>query len=370
MQKITFTAIRAPQSKEHQVFSFSAKAEQILQIASIDRIGRERDGTLRGFQRPQVASHIREIRDYLEKDDAVIPNPIVVAFTEKAKVNVIDRGDRIVTLEINLSDGAPGLVVDGQQRLSALSSLPDKDFEIFVSALICKDEAELRRQFVLINNTKPLPKSLIYELLPTVDGLPDRLASRTFAAEFTSKLNYDPNSYFCGEIYQHTNPRGRIRDTIIQKVIMNSLEDGALRELMEDPQEGEDGCFRLISEFYRAVGATFPEAWQQPATAKTSRLIHGAGIQAMGYVMELLFAFEGARTTEEFKDGLEFLKGHTAWTSGAWDLAPGDVRDWKAIQNLHRDIFALATYLVARVRSGLKERRDKDADMVGEARVA
>jgi DGQHR domain-containing protein len=368
MKTITFTAIRAPQSKEHQVFSFSARADQILQFASIDRIGREKDGTLKGFQRPQVATHIREIQDYLEKDDAVIPNPIVVAFTENVTVSEVD--DRVVKIEIDLSDGAPGLVVDGQQRLCALAGLPEKDFEIFVSALICKNEAELRRQFVLINNTKPLPKSLIFELLPTVDGLPARLASRTFAAEFTAKLNYDPNSYLCGEIYQHTNPTGRIRDTVIQKVIMNSLEDGALRELMEDPQEGEDACFRLISEFYRAVGTTFPEAWQQPATAKTSRLIHGAGIQAMGYVMELLFAFEGARSAEEFNDGLELLKGHTAWTSGSWDLAPGDVRDWKAIQNLHRDIFALATYLVARVRSGLKERRNKDADLFDKAKVA
>jgi len=33
------------------------------------------------FQRPQIASHICEIKDYLEHDDAVLPNPIVIAFT-------------------------------------------------------------------------------------------------------------------------------------------------------------------------------------------------------------------------------------------------------------------------------------------------
>ena len=83
---------------------------------------------------------------------------------------------------IDIADGPSGLVVDGQQRLTALSQV-GRDFQVFVSALICKDEAELRRQFVLINNTRPLPKSLIYELLPTVDDLPARLSKRSQAAE-------------------------------------------------------------------------------------------------------------------------------------------------------------------------------------------
>ena len=60
------------------------------------------------------------------------------------------------------------------------------DFEVLVSAVICGDEAELRRQFVLVNNTRPLPKSLIYELLPGVDGLPSRLSNRSFASELAT----------------------------------------------------------------------------------------------------------------------------------------------------------------------------------------
>src|SRR3546814_7697995 len=85
-----------------------------------------------------------------------------------------------------MAKGAPGFVVDGQQRLSALAEV-DRDFQVFVSALICRDEAELRRQFVLINNSKPLPKSLIYELLPTVDDLPARLSRRSEAADLTGR---------------------------------------------------------------------------------------------------------------------------------------------------------------------------------------
>jgi DGQHR domain-containing protein len=176
MKTLSYSAIEASQSPKHKVLTFAAQASDISKFASIDRIGRNAKGDLSGFQRPQFAFHIHEIKDYLEHDDAVLPNAIVVAFTNGVSVKPLGNG--VSRIKIDISNGAPGLVVDGQQRLTALSQLNAKDFEIFVSALICADEAELRRQFVLINNTRPLPKSLIYELLPTVDGLPQRLSNR------------------------------------------------------------------------------------------------------------------------------------------------------------------------------------------------
>lgn len=135
----------------------------------------------------------------------------------------------IARLSIDMSDGAQGFVVDGQQRLSALAEV-DRDFQVFVSALICRDEAELRRQFVLINNSKPLPKSLIYELLPTVDDLPARLSRRSEAADLTGRLNFEATS-LKGYIKQHTWPEGIIADTVMQKIIMESLNNGVLRDL-------------------------------------------------------------------------------------------------------------------------------------------
>ena len=176
MKTLTYSAVQASQSPNHKVLTFAAKASDVLKFASIDRTRRNAQGDLSGFQRPQIAGHIREIKDYLQHDDAVLPNPIVVAFTTGVSIQSMGKG--IASLKINLTKGAPGLVVDGQQRLTALSQITNKDFEVFVSALICSDEAELRRQFVLINNTRPLPKSLIYELLPGVEGLPHRLSNR------------------------------------------------------------------------------------------------------------------------------------------------------------------------------------------------
>jgi DGQHR domain-containing protein len=352
MTTLTFSAIRAEQSTEHMVMCFTATASEISTFAAIERIARDNEGRLSGFQRPQIASHIQEIKDYLKRDDAVLPNPIVIAFTDNVEIKEIS--DQIVQITINIENGPPGLVVDGQQRLSALSLIPEKNFKVFVSALLCKDDAELRRQFVLINNTRPLPKSLIYELLPTVEGLPHRFSSRSFAADLASRLNYDATSSLRGMVHQHTNPSGIISDTAIQKVVINSLHDGILREFMRSP-DGHDKSFQLISEFYRAVSLVFRDAWNGHKP-KTSRLIHGAGIVSMGYVMELLALNLGSRTWEDFQKGLAPLVGKTAWTSGTWVFGQDDQRIWNSIQNTPSDASTLAHYLMRVMRDSLRTR--------------
>nr|WP_245289756.1 DGQHR domain-containing protein DpdB [Bradyrhizobium sp. CCH5-A9] len=349
-EPITYLTVCAKQSDEHTVLSFAARAADVLRFASIDRIGRNAQGELSGFQRPQVAAHIREIRDYLEKPNAVLPNPIVVAFTDRVEVEHLDSG--LVRLSIDMSAGVPGLVVDGQQRLSALAEV-DRDFQIFVSVLICRDEAELRRQFVLINNTKPLPKSLIYELLPTVDDLPPRLSRRSMAADITARLNFE-NTALRGYIKQHTAPDGIIADTVMQKIIMESLTNGVMRELVQGPK-GAARCMRIVSNFFEAVKTTFPDAWHGHTPA-TSRLLHGAGIQALGDVLEALAQRNKARSVEEFREGIDCLKGKTAWTAGQWNFND-EVRRWNSIQNVNRDVALLKHYLVGVVKADQRQRR-------------
>jgi DGQHR domain-containing protein len=353
-----FLGVRAKQSSTHDVITIAACARDVLRFARIDRAGRSTTGILTGFQRPQIASHINEIRDYLQADDAVLPNAIVVAFVDNVEVKAIKDGIVEVTIVATEGEEPPGFVVDGQQRLTALLGVPDKDFQIFVSVLVCQDVEELRRQFVLINSTRPLPKALIYELLPGVRGLPKRLASRSFAAMLTERLNFDCDSSLRGLIFQHTNPAGVIRDTALQKVIMQSMSDGAVREFPADEQFGRG--FHLISEFFAGVQRVFPSDWTGH-NAKTSRLVHGAGIVAMGFVMETIAARHGASTAAEFAEELKVLKDRTAWTSGTWQFSETERVPWNAIENTPRQIMTLAQHLVSIVRrtKGLKGEADR-----------
>ncbi|MGY0193821.1 DGQHR domain-containing protein DpdB [Leptothrix sp. BB-4] len=353
MKRFHFKAVRASQAPNHDVFVFAATPEEVLSFSEIERVGRDDAGELRGFQRHQIASHIKEIRDYLGREDALLPNAVIVAFIDGASVR--DVGDGVVDVVIEAHSTKPGFVVDGQQRLTALSGLRKPGFQVFVSALICKDYNELRQQFVLINNTRPLPKTLIYELLPTVEGLPDRFSSRKFSARVVDRLNHTPGSSLYGAIRQHTNPKGVLSDTAMQKIVMNSASDGAIRSFIKDG-DFEDRSVSLLNEFFEAVQTVFNSEWVG-MSPKTSRLTHGAGLVAMGFVMELLHSNSGATTAAEFTPGLELLKEHTAWTCGQWHFGADDVRAWNGIQNTPSDIDLLANYLVRSLKRSLRKLR-------------
>src|SRR5689334_8785112 len=166
--KVSFPALIAEQSRRHELAMISATADEIASFAQIDQAGRSVSGRLSGFQRPQIAGHIREIAQYLQKRDAVLPNAVVLAFVGGASLK--RRRDGTATLEIETCATRHGFVVDGQQRLMALLHSGRKDFKVFAACLLCRSLDELRQQFILINNARPLPKSLVYELLPTIDG--------------------------------------------------------------------------------------------------------------------------------------------------------------------------------------------------------
>jgi DGQHR domain-containing protein len=351
MKRLKFPVIVPSQSSSAEVACFVATAKEIAQFAKIDRAGRNEDGALRGFQRPQIASHIREIGDYLEQPEAILANPIIVGFVRGASIKKQANGTG--ELSIDTSAGAPGWIVDGQQRFSALIESSRDAFQVPVSAFICESEEELRRQFILVNSTRPLSKGLIYELLPRVSGLPRRYASRSEAAAMTEALNFKKKSALNGMIKQGTNPDGLIQDTMIQRLLMSSMSDGALRLYKSEPKLLLTKGVDLISEYFHAVRHVFADAWDGH-TPKTSRLLHGTGISAMGFVMEYIHGAAGATEREHFIEPLTALREFCAWTSGEWVFGQ-ERRRWNGLQNVSSDNRILSFYLVRQIKLAMQK---------------
>ena len=109
----------------------------------------------------------------------------------------------------------------------------------------------------------------------------------------------------------NTSPTGVISDIAVQKFFLNSLSDGAMR-LLITKDNGVELCLGLAQEFFKAVAYVFRDAWEEQ-TPKTSRLVHGAGIVAMGYVMDLLHRSDGARTWQDFAAGMSCLVDKVAF---------------------------------------------------------
>ena len=192
-----------------------------------------------------------------------------------------------------------------------------------------------RSQFILVNNTKPLPKGLIHELLPdTVGHLPAQYARRQLPATIMMRLNndretlLDTDSPFNGRIATPTTPAGHIKDNSVLEMIENSLYEGALYQYRE-PRDGsadEEQMLLHLKIFWSLVRATWRTAWKLPP--RKSRLSHGVGVQALGFVMDHLT--EGVPAPELLAPdrgrSLARLKPFCAWTDGTWDFGPEEQR--------------------------------------------
>jgi DGQHR domain-containing protein len=308
--------------------------------------------------------HVKAIRDYLESPGALMPNAIVIAFDSRVRFEPAsgvkaNAGSAVGSIVIPASEpdspNAPGWVVDGQQRVAALRDAQLANFPVPVVAFITDDLREQRAQFILVNNTKPLPKGLIHELLPDTEGhLPLTLLRKRYPSKLLSLLNLLPDSPMAGAIKTPTMPDGRIRDNSVLKMIENSITDGALYRY-RDPRTGEGDTNRMVQvlwNFWGAVADTWPEAWALPP--RKSRLTHGAGIVSLGYVMDEItercsIGVE-VPTTDTYATHIEPLVEICAWTRGQWDFGLREHRPWNELQVTPKDIFKLTELLLRTYR--------------------
>lgn len=358
-------AIEVQQSPGRVLYSFAVDGKQVATFSTVSRIRRNGLG-LEGYQRPEVISHISEIRSYLESQSPMIPNAVVVAFDSRVRfepspdTSAASPFARLGTLIIPVDSGLhdadkPGFIVDGQQRLAAIRDAEIASFPICVTAFITNDIKQQTEQFILVNSTKPLPKGLIYELLPgTEAALPTLLQRRRFPSYLLDRLNRDPGSPLEQKIQTPTTPGGVIKDNSILKMIDNSLSDGVLyrfRYHNEDGAESEKMLF-VLKAFWGAVSEVFREAWGLPP--KRSRLMHGAGIVSLGFVMDAIaerHRTKGIPSKSDFEADLEPLREVCRWTDGYWNFGPGIQRKWNEIQNTSKDIQLLANYLLLQYKS-------------------
>lgn len=367
---ITRRALCLQQTNTSPLYIFCLTAEEILQIADISRVARDQAGDLIGYQRPEVRQHIQEIVDYLDGDEVVFPNPIILAlapntqFTSSRGPKVSDGLACSGTIEIPLpspDDPKPGWIVDGQQRALALSRTKRRDLPIPVNAFVTHSLELQRDQFLRINNTKPLPRGLVTELLPSVKcPLPPRLSMRRTPSELCDVLNRDPESPFCGLIRRPSSGSAEkktavIADTSIVNMLKESFGPTGCLFLHRNTSTSEidfDGVLSALYTYWHAVRETFPEAWG--AKARDSRLMHGVGIRSMGRLMDRILVAANPRregAPEIIRKDLEAIAPYCCWTSGRWEGL--DLR-WNEVQNVPRHINELSNYLL-RLHAALQE---------------
>lgn len=357
-------ALQLEQPGGHVLYMFTLSPAEILQVADISRVSRDADGSLIGYQRDQVRSHVNDIRDYLRGDDVVFPNAIILAldgehrFRGSRGPSTSDGLARSGTLEITLGgDRKPAWIVDGQQRAFALSDVPRDDLPIPVSAFVADEVSLQRDQFIRVNNTKPLPRGLVTELLPdVVIPISRKLGMKRLPAAICDQLNRHEDSPFLGMIKRPSSPAGErrqapITDTSIVKMLEDSLQQSSgclfpYRNLATGEAD-LDTIWVTVITYWAGVRAAFPEAWGLPPTE--SRLMHGAGIRSMGRLMDKVMATVNPNADDAVEQVIAELATVTPicrWTSGQWEDL-GDL-PWNEVQNVPKHVRALSNLLIRR----------------------
>lgn len=359
-------ALRVEQDRRHPLYLFALTGEELLRIADIARVARDQGGKLVGYQRPAVTRHIKNIAKYLDSEEVLFPNSLILALASTARF-VPARGRApeaefltpgTITIRVPRNGGPkPAWIVDGQQRALALARSRRKDFPVAVNAFVADDVECQREQFLRVNSTRPLPRGLITELLPEVTTiLPPNLAICRAPSRLCDLLNQDPESPFKGLIRRSSTPPGQRRaavvaDTSVVRMLTESLTSpmGCLfpyRNVASGELEVERAREVLFS-YWSAVRDTFPEAWGLPPSQ--SRLMHSAGIRAMGRLMDrVMGAVEGAerRTPKAVMRELNRIRPFCRWAAGVWEEL-GGLR-WNEIQNVPAHIRMLSKFLVDR----------------------
>jgi DGQHR domain-containing protein len=360
-KQIVVRALKSAQGDDVDVYAFFLPGSDILNLADISRIGRE-DGELKGFQRKEIKAHVKSIVDFLDSGPVLFPNAIILALSPEVEFK-FSRGSRpdgmlevadsgTLTIPVRPEGSRAAWIVDGQQRSLALARTKNKALAVPVVGFVSRDLDTQRDQFILVNQAKGLPTNLINELLPEVSAmLPRHLAMRKLPSELVNLLNKDSKSPFAGLIRRESNREdgGVITDTALVDAIKQNLKApyGALSQYRrEGDDEGSDtdAMYRVLVLYWSAVRDTFPEAWGRPPTE--SRLMHSAGIRAMGALMDtIMFRADASPNPEgEVRSSIGRLAPHCAWTSGSWE---GLGAKWNEIQATPQDINRLRDHLIA-----------------------
>jgi DGQHR domain-containing protein len=338
-QELVVRALHTTQGEGLDVYAFFIRGGDIMKIADISRVERDEHEALKGFQRPEIQQHVKGIIEYLDQGNVLFPNSIILAMSPDVRFTA-SRGTRphgdegvgqtgTLTIPIFEPGNRVAWIVDGQQRSLALSRSTNQSFPVPVVAFVSDNLEIQREQFVLVNKAKPLPRRLIDELLPETRNilLPRDLRKRKAPSELCNWLNRNSKSPFYNLIKRPSESKddGKavITDTAVVEMIRQSMSNplGALapyKPTDTDPGDVDAMCSILVT-YWTAVRAVFPDAWGKDP--RHSRLMHSAGILAMGVLMDRIYArLSGAYESDAVvRKEVEKIAPFCRWTSGVWE---------------------------------------------------
>lgn len=307
---VTVPAAVAKQGK-WTLYTFVIDSRRLDSLAFVSR--REEDKA-EGYQRNLSGQRAADIAMYLERQEGVLPNNIIINFN--APVQFDDKtGELAIPDEENIA-----FIIDGQHRMYGLRKAA-RSYEVVVTAFVGLDIEEQAKQFKMINSKqRGVPSSLLYDLL-------DLTKNGTFVEqrghELAVRLNDDSSSPWFGMIDMTGSGGGFITQTRVVTALEPLVSNrGALFQYSQEEQ------FGILRNYFQAIRNIRPADWGSKKSVLCKALGFSALLILLPQILNLTLLRFHDFTGTSVSAVLEPLRGYdfSAEIHKGWAGHPGENR--------------------------------------------
>jgi DGQHR domain-containing protein len=258
MRNIKIRAFQIIQN-EIKMLLFITTAQMIYERFDVSRRISDK---VQGYQRSFSKSRIKEIKNYVNQEQGIIPNSVLVNidegkfdYTENENLLTLDDGETL------------GLIIDGQHRIKGCYEA-NPNFPLIVVATLGLSVKEQARLFIKINQTqKGVPASLYLDLLNLLEADIENfdaegVTAERRATEIATRLNETDES----PLYELIRRTGDAGMGISLSEFVNQAKDYVEPKTGKLANLGFEQQYKVFEIYFRSVKAVFLEEWDDPTS--------------------------------------------------------------------------------------------------------
>jgi DGQHR domain-containing protein len=255
------------------------------------------------IQRILSVSRCKDIGEYVQKPDSVLPNSIVVNLTSEVRIEATAHEDR-VTVVFPSEQGRFAYLLDGQHRVCGFKYSGAVEFDLPVVALHSAADQIAGKVFADINSKQEKVSDVhLLDLYYQLKALPQDDAA---VMDIVSLLNDDEDSPLKGRVKTMPGQKGSwIKNSFLKMILQPYIGKGGILSQKTSAQQAI-----VFKAYLNAVKQLFPEAWGSKKHVLTKAMGLEIIMSVFKDVVWLCQAQEGGQlTVDTFKKQLKPLLG-------------------------------------------------------------
>lgn len=267
-------------------------------------VSRRIDDKKLGYHRSFSKTRIKEIKNYINQEQGIMPNSILVNIDE-GKFNYQENNNLLILEDTD----SLGLIIDGQHRVNGCYDA-NPDFQLMVIATLGLSVKEQARLFITINKTqKGVPASLYLDLMNLLEGdIEDfdgeGVSAERRAREIAIRLNETDES----PLYERIRTTGESGFGISLNEFVNQIRNYVKPKTGKLANLGFEQQYKVFEIYFRCIKAVFLEQWDNPTSYILETVAFGGLMQAFDEIFNVVMQKYQRFNTENTIKVLELIQ--------------------------------------------------------------